>query len=300
MVICQIVPALARDARIAARIRCDAAVRDTALLHALDIPTQTLEGYLFPDTYVFPTARRRARRCEMMVKRFEQVWEPAVDDRLQQLAMSRNDVMALAAIVEKEARLPEERPVIAAVYLNRLEPACCSRPIRRCSTRSAPSRRVFYKISKSNRRTTRTGTKGCRRADRVAGEGEHRGGALPRAVPYQFFVAFPDGHHEFRPTFRGCTPEAVQEAQARARAPVTMSGRVSRSSRTRSGRSVRASCRYTCWMPVRGASYLDVQEDANAPTSEPGTGISSVQSKGTSSQPSSRAACAGNSLVDRA
>ena len=38
----------------------DAAARDTALLHQLDVPTPTLEGYLFPDTYIFPRARRRA------------------------------------------------------------------------------------------------------------------------------------------------------------------------------------------------------------------------------------------------
>src|SRR5206468_8122491 len=57
----------------------------------------------------------------VMVDRLQSVWQPGWDQRLQALAMSRNDVMALASIVEKEARVPEERPVIAAVYLNRLK-----------------------------------------------------------------------------------------------------------------------------------------------------------------------------------
>ena len=99
----------------------DAAVRDTALLHRLDIPMPTLEGYLFPDTYIFPDGATARSAVDAMVRRFEQVWKPEWTARLDTLHMSRNDVMALASIVEKEARLAQERPVIAAVYTNRLQ-----------------------------------------------------------------------------------------------------------------------------------------------------------------------------------
>src|SRR5215207_5821309 len=116
----QIVPQLARVLE-APVDSVQAAVRDTALLHALDVPTPTLEGYLFPDTYVFPEGTTPRAAVRVMVDRFQRVWQPEWNQRLQALAMSRHDVMALASIVEKEARLPEERPVIAAVYMNRLK-----------------------------------------------------------------------------------------------------------------------------------------------------------------------------------
>ena len=55
-----------------------------------------------------------------MAKRFEQVWKPEWTARLDSIQLSRNEVMTLASIVEKEAKLPDERPIIAAVYMNRL------------------------------------------------------------------------------------------------------------------------------------------------------------------------------------
>src|SRR6476661_1958503 len=116
----QIVPQLAHVLEVPVD-SVQAAVRDTALLHRLDVPTPTLEGYLFPDTYVFPDGTTARAAIRVMVERFERVWQPEWNARVQALAMSRHDVMALASIVEKEARLPEERPVIAAVYLNRLK-----------------------------------------------------------------------------------------------------------------------------------------------------------------------------------
>ena len=116
----QIRPLLAAKLGVAPE-SVDVATRDTALLHELDIPTPTLEGYLFPDTYVFPEGTTARAAVDVMVKKFEQVWLPAWTARLDTLHMTRNDVMALAAIVEKEAKLPQERPVIAAVYTNRLK-----------------------------------------------------------------------------------------------------------------------------------------------------------------------------------
>ena len=96
------------------------AVADSVLLEQLDIPTPTLEGYLFPDTYIFTEGTTAREAVQTMVHRFEQAWKPEWTARLDTIALSRNDVMALASIVEKEAKLNEERPVIAAVYMNRL------------------------------------------------------------------------------------------------------------------------------------------------------------------------------------
>jgi UPF0755 protein len=111
----QIVPQLARVLEVP-RDSVEAAVRDTALLHRLDVPTPTLEGYLFPATYTFGAGTTAREAVRQMVARFESAWRPEWDARLQALALDRHDVVTLASIVEREARRPEERPVIAAVY----------------------------------------------------------------------------------------------------------------------------------------------------------------------------------------
>src|SRR4051812_39947159 len=60
----------------------DAAVRDTALLHRLDVPAATLDGYLFPDTYTVPEGTGAREVIAMMTRRFEQVWIPGWTARL--------------------------------------------------------------------------------------------------------------------------------------------------------------------------------------------------------------------------
>jgi UPF0755 protein len=198
----QIVPQLARV--LGAPIdSVQAAVRDTALLHAVDVPTPTLEGYLFPDTYVFPDGTTPRAAVRVMVDRFQRVWQPDWNQRLQELAMSRNDVMALASIVEKEARLPEERPVIAAVYLNRLKTGML--------LQADPT--VQYALGKHVARVMYKDLE----IDSPYNTYQHIGlppgpiaspgrpsivAALnPAKVPYRYFVAYPDGHHEFTTDF---------------------------------------------------------------------------------------------------
>ncbi len=190
------------------------AVRDTALLHALDIPTPTLEGYLFPDTYVFPEGTSARRAVQMMVTRYRNVWRPEWDQQLQSLSMSRNDVMSLAAIVEKEARRPEERPVIAAVYMNRLK----------IGMRLQADPTVQYALGQHVTRvlfkhlTTDSPYNTYRYAGLPPGPIASPGrpsiiaALYPANVPYRFFVAYPDGHHEFTTTF---TQHSVAVKRAR-------------------------------------------------------------------------------------
>ena len=115
----QIVPLLARSLQVPME-SVVAAVRDTALLRRLDIPTQNLEGYLFPDTYAFPEGTTARQAVGEMVKRFEREWKPDWNRQLTALAMNRHDIVTMASIIEEEAKRPEERPVISAVYHNRL------------------------------------------------------------------------------------------------------------------------------------------------------------------------------------
>ena len=183
----------------------EAAVRDTALLHALDIPTPTLEGYLFPDTYVFADKTTARAAVGTMVRRFEQVWKPEWSARLDTLHLSRNDVMALASIVEKEARLPEERPVIAAVYLNRLRdriPLQADPTVQYALGKHVA--RVYYKDLEVDSPYNTYKHAGLPPGPIASpGKPSIEAALYPANVPYEFFVAFPDGHHEFRRDLKG-------------------------------------------------------------------------------------------------
>jgi len=117
--------------------------------------------------------------------------------------MSRNDVMALAAIVEKEARLPEERPVIAAVYLNRIKAGMRLQadPTVQYAIGHHVSR-VLYKDLEIDSPYNTYRNKGLPPGP-IASPGRPSIVAAlnPANVPYLYFVAHPDGHHEFTRDF---------------------------------------------------------------------------------------------------
>ena len=96
------------------------AAKNASLVHALDPAAKDLEGYLFPETYALPRTTDADKLIRMMVARFEHVFSP----ELRQAAAARNQsvrqAVTLASIVEKETARAEERPLVAAVYANRL------------------------------------------------------------------------------------------------------------------------------------------------------------------------------------
>lgn len=94
------------------------AAADSTLRARIGCPTETLEGYLFPDTYYFPDGIGAADVVDAMLQRFEQVWAslpPGLPE-----GMDRHGVVTLASIVEAETGLDHEKPRVAAVYRNRL------------------------------------------------------------------------------------------------------------------------------------------------------------------------------------
>jgi UPF0755 protein len=92
---------------------------DRSLMQGLDPSARNLEGYLFPDTY--PVTRTDSRRLvRAMVDGFEHVLTPAMREAVEQRGLSLHQMVTLASIVEKEAARPDERPIVAAVYLNRI------------------------------------------------------------------------------------------------------------------------------------------------------------------------------------
>ncbi len=179
------------------------AVRDTTLLRRLDIPTPTLEGYLFPDTYQFPDGATARDVVGAMVSQFEARWNPEWDAQLAKLPMTRHAAVTLGSIIEKEARLAEERPIISAVYHNRLR---INMPLQADPTvqyaRGTHTARVTYKdleIKSAYNTYQRAGLP----PGPIASPGalSIEAAMFPADVPYRYFVAHPDGHHEFRVTF---------------------------------------------------------------------------------------------------
>lgn len=181
----------------------EVAVRDTALLRRLDIPAPTLEGYLFPDTYVFPASATARQIVTMMVERFESVWKPEWTERLREVRMSRHQIVTLASIVEKEVRRGEERPIVAAVYLNRLKirMPLQADPTVQYAKRVRPGR-VLYRDLRVDSPYNTYRNPGLPPGPIAApGAASLEASLYPAKVPYRFFVAHPDGHHEFRTTY---------------------------------------------------------------------------------------------------
>jgi UPF0755 protein len=180
----------------------EAAVRDTALRRRLDVPAATLDGYLFPDTYTLPEGATARSAVTLMVKRFEQVWTPAWTARLDTIGLSRNDILTLASIVEKEAKLPQERPVIAGVYMNRLRQGMLLQadPTVQYALPEHQTRLLYRHLKVKSPYNTYI-NKGLPPGPIGApGKAAIQAALYPAQVPYRYFVAFPDGHHEFRVT----------------------------------------------------------------------------------------------------
>jgi UPF0755 protein len=179
------------------------AVRDTALLHRLDIPTPTLEGYLFPDTYTFPDRASARDAVHTMVERFEHEWKPQWDSVLPKMKLRRHDVVTLASIIEAEVRRREEGPVVAAVYLNRLKigMALMADPTVTYALGRRPGRVLFRDLRVQSPYNTYLHTGLPPGPINSPGASSLAAALAPAKVPYKYFVAAADGHHEFRRTY---------------------------------------------------------------------------------------------------
>jgi len=93
---------------------------DTTAIRDLDPAATNLEGYLFPATYSFPQGTRPAAVVAGMVKRFRQEWTPERAERARALGMTPRQIVIIASLIETEAKLSAERPLIASVIYNRL------------------------------------------------------------------------------------------------------------------------------------------------------------------------------------
>jgi UPF0755 protein len=96
-------------------------MNNVSLIKDLDPSAKNLEGYLFPDTYEFPPEMTTAEFVDSMIKRFRYVWKDDWNGRARGLNRSVSEIVTIASIIETEAKLADERPLVASVIYNRLK-----------------------------------------------------------------------------------------------------------------------------------------------------------------------------------
>lgn len=114
---------LAEKTGLGSKERFIALTGDPSLIRDIDPGASSLEGYLFPDTYLYTAKTTPEELIAQMVERFRSVFgeHPEISQRASERGMTIREIMTLASMVEEEARIADERPVIASVFYNRLE-----------------------------------------------------------------------------------------------------------------------------------------------------------------------------------
>lgn len=171
----------------------------------LDPDATDLEGYLFPETYSLPRRAAASRLIDAMVDRFRSVYGEAMRTRTAAEGMTTRQVVTLASLVEKETGRMEERPMVAAVFRNRLK---IGMPMQADPT-------IVYALAKAHRYN------GNIRKDDLAmdspyntyqyaglppgpiaspGKASLEAALMPADIPYLYFVSRNDGSHVFAKT----------------------------------------------------------------------------------------------------
>jgi len=108
------------ESGLACQDEFEQAARDGPLVRALGLRPLGAEGYLFPATYRFSPHAKTDDVLEAMLARFFTVLTPQVEARMFAMGLDARRLVTMASIVEKEAKAPDERPLIAGVFYNRL------------------------------------------------------------------------------------------------------------------------------------------------------------------------------------
>lgn len=95
--------------------------RDKSFIKTLGISAETLEGYLYPDTYRFPKPVQAREVIRTMVEQLNQVVTPEWQARAKDIHLTLHQVLTLASVIEKETGSGDERPQISSVFHNRLQ-----------------------------------------------------------------------------------------------------------------------------------------------------------------------------------
>lgn len=172
--------------------------RDPAPIRDLAPQAQTLEGYLFPDTYRITRDNTEADLCRMMVRRFRKVWAELGSPP------DPHRTVTLASLVEKETAVAEERPLVASVFANRLAQGMkldCDPTTIYAALLEGRWRGVIYRSDLDNPHPYNTYRNPGLPPGPIANPGiaSLRAALAPAETEYLFFVALPDGsgRHQF-------------------------------------------------------------------------------------------------------
>jgi UPF0755 protein len=94
---------------------------DTSQIREFAPEAKNLEGYLFPDTYSFAPDTTAAQMISGMVRRFKQTWKPEWTTQAKAYGRTPEQILTVASLIETEAKLMQERPIVASVIYNRLK-----------------------------------------------------------------------------------------------------------------------------------------------------------------------------------
>jgi len=206
----------ARLARAADVVRT---ATDPAFLKAQGIDGPSAEGYLFPDTYYFVRGMTVEQLLGRMVQRMQSKLTPEIRDRATAKHLTIHELLTLASIVEREAVAREERPLIAAVFWNRLR---LGMPLQADPT-------VQYAVGKERRVLTRadlqtdhpynTYLRGGLPPGPIASPGLDVIAATldPAPVNYLYFVKKDDQRHHFSATVEEHNTAVARYRLTRAR-----------------------------------------------------------------------------------
>ena len=182
-----------------------AAARNAALIRDIDPAAQDLEGYLFPNTYSLPRRITAEQLVQQMVTAFRDVLTQEIVQRAADRGLTVRQLIALASLVEKETAKPEERPLVAAVYTNRL----------RIGMGMQCDPTVIYALERAGKYTGNLTRENLQfdspyNTYRYAGlppgpiaapgRASIEAASAPAEVPYLYFVSRNDGSHVFSET----------------------------------------------------------------------------------------------------
>jgi UPF0755 protein len=181
------------------------AAQNSALVRDVDPVAQDLEGYLFPNTYSLPRKATASELVDRMVTAFRDALTAEIVQQAAARGLTVRELVTLASLVEKETARAEERPIVAAVYSNRL----------RIGMGMQCDPTVIYALERAGRYTgdlTREDLKfdSPYNTYRYAGLppgpiaspglASLKAAANPADVPYIYFVSRNDGSHVFSTT----------------------------------------------------------------------------------------------------
>ena len=177
-------------------------VRDGNFLKFLGIDAPSIEGYLFPQTYKIPKGVNPKTVLKDMVSLFRAAYTDELRTRAKEIGWSENRVLTLASIIEKEAVTDKERPIISAVYHNRIKQGM---PLQADPT-------AIYGVKSSKLKITRGDLKQKTDYNTYFIKGLPPGpiaspgiksiiaALYPAKVPYLYFVSQNNGTHYFSKT----------------------------------------------------------------------------------------------------